>query len=131
MNRALAIAASFLFASSAGCSDVITVSSSTTGGNGAGGGGGTACVPVDVHDPCSDSLCDGGMLVHTAKPDGTMCGSADGCTVGGTCQAGVCMGAKPMVCNGGAVCVDGACVSPACTGTIGLPGTPQLPVGNS
>src|SRR6185437_4750728 len=104
-----------------------TASTSSSGGSaGAGGAGGAACVPVDDHDPCTDDLCQGGMPVHTPKADGTACPSSDACTVGSTCQAGVCAGGSPLACSGGAVCQAGACVAAACTGSLGLPGPPEL-----
>ncbi len=155
MKIALAIVVSFPVVASLGCSNVVMESSASsangsggtsatatssatggsggagaTGGNGGGGsGGGTPCVPVDDQNPCTDNRCAGGMPVHVPKPDGAAC-VTDACSPGGTCQAGACVGGAPLVCNGGASCVAGACVAPVCTGTIGLPGVPQSPVGN-
>ena len=53
---------------------------------------------------CTADQCDGaGMCTHFTKPDGTSCTDWDACTVGDTCQAGVCEG-TPAVCGACQVC---------------------------
>jgi hypothetical protein len=77
-------------------------------------------------DQCHDAgVCNAatGVCSNPSKPNNTSCSDGDACTVNDTCQAGSCAG-SPMVCNGGTQCVAGVCVVPACTGTVGLPGTP-------
>ncbi len=124
-----------LLAAMVGCGGLVAGMSgsatSGTGGAGTGGAiaasstGGAACVPVDDHDACTDDVCQGGAPVHVPK-SGTPCPSSDPCVVGKTCQAGVCGGGAPIACSGGSTCQAGACVAPACTGSLGLPGPPEL-----
>ena len=60
---------------------------------------------------------------------GSPCDDGNACSRTDTCQSGACVGGNPVVCTGGASCVAGACVLPACTGTLGFPGVPPPVVG--
>jgi exosome complex RNA-binding protein Csl4 len=73
--------------------------------------------PCDDMNPCTDDSVVGGSCVHAARMDGAAC-STDICTVGQTCQAGVCKGGGPRACDDGNPCTRDTCVSPAgCTST--------------
>ena len=66
-----------------------------------------------------------------ARTYGFSCNDGDACTVADTCQTGVCVAGAPMVCNGGASCVAGACLAPPCNGGLGFPGPPVVQVGTN
>lgn len=99
--------------------------SGAAGGNG-GGAGGLPCVAEDDGNPCTEDLCD--SAAHPPLADGSPCSDGDACTQSDTCQKGVCVGADPVVCDAGVVCVAGQCLVTQCQGNIGLPGVPLVSV---
>ncbi len=65
---------------------------------------------------CISSVClpTSGTCVTAAVTDGTACSDAAGCTSGGQCQAGTCIGAQAG-CNDGNPCTADACGPNGCT----------------
>jgi hypothetical protein len=63
------------------------------------GGSPTVCTALDachaagVCDPAT------GLCSHPPKPDGSVCDDGDACTPADACQAGLCVGANPVVCT--------------------------------
>ncbi len=77
-----------------------------------------ACVgqPKDcsyLSDQCNDGVCVSGTCVQQPRTDDP-CDDGDACTVGDTCQAGVCQG-QPMDCSAyDDACHKGACIGGTC-----------------
>src|SRR5262249_32962226 len=88
-------------------------------------------LPLDDSNTCTNEVCNVGVPSHQKKLDGAACNDGDGCTLNDTCLNGMCKAGKPLVCNGGASCMAGACVAPPCMGVLGLPAPPPLPVGTN
>jgi elongation factor P hydroxylase len=91
-----------------------------------------AAVVCAAPDQCHEQgTCDPatGICDSPAKADGVACDDGDACTTADTCQAGVCAAGDPPMCAVDETCIDGACLTP-CTGTLGLPGPPLMPVGD-
>lgn len=90
------------------------------GAAGYGGSGGGSCQFVNdcgyLNSGCAVGVCN---AQHHCEahfgPDGTSCDD-DKCTVGGVCQAGQCVGAKPKDCSP----LDGPCTLGVCDATTGL-----------
>lgn len=104
-----------------------TSSASSSGNGGAGGG---PCIPEDDHDPCTDDICNENSTLHEPKTEGAACILANGCIAGSTCQMGICTGGSAVVCGMEESCVSGMCVGPICNGIVGLPGIPNIDVGD-
>ena len=81
-------------------------------------------------NPCTDDVCEDNVPAHTPVANGTSCSDADACTQTDACQAGVCVGANPVVCGPGLTCVAGGCLLASCP-VLGLPGLPNVLVGES
>jgi hypothetical protein len=99
--------------------------------NGSGGVGAIldpTDLPADDGNPCTAEVCSAGTPGHPAIADGQVCNDGDACTQTDTCQSGACVGANPIACSGGLVCVAGSC-SLACYGMLGPPLVPALSVG--
>src|SRR5262249_43949805 len=79
-------------------------------------------------NPCTADVCGPAGTTYVPVADGTPCPAKDACIVGSTCQAGVCSGGAALACGVGQNCVAGTCLGPACSGTIGLPGVPEVAV---
>jgi hypothetical protein len=80
---------------------------------------GTLC---GAESDCAHDICvQGDCLRDQAKPDGTPCDDGDACTQSDTCQAGLCVGADPVICQALDACHDvgicdpltGQCTQPA------------------
>lgn len=112
-----------------GGSGTNAISSASAGGaGGEGGAGGAECGPLGDWDPCTDDACAGGVITHVPKPDGAACDDGSTCR---TCQSGACVGLSDAACAQDAVCLEGACVAPACAGAVGLPGGADLFLGET
>lgn len=83
------------------------------------------CVPTCTTDPCKKSACDTntGQCKVVPKTNGVACDDGNPCTVGDTCQNGVCQPGGPKDCNDNDVCTTdtcdpttGQCVHTAITG---------------
>jgi hypothetical protein len=70
-------------------------------------------VVCDDADPCTADACDSstGACLTPPAPDGTPCTDADACTQTDQCQAGLCVGADPVVCDDSDPCTADACDS--------------------
>jgi hypothetical protein len=87
----------------------------------------TTCVVV--HTKLTNACCANGVAITTnqcctsgtAKTNGSLCNDGNACTQSDTCQAGVCVGANPVVCTASDQChlvgtcnsSTGACSNPA------------------
>ncbi|HVY32684.1 MAG TPA: hypothetical protein VHB79_39380 [Polyangiaceae bacterium] len=82
--------------------------------------------PMDcssLNDACNVGSCSAvtGQCVPTPKANGTTCDDGNKCTLGSSCQAGVCKGQTPVVCTASDQChsagscdpATGACSNPA------------------
>ena len=80
-------------------------------------------------DQCNNGGCDPatGQCVLSAKADGVSCNGGNPCTQGGTCQAGVCVGANPVACAASDQCHAAG----TCDPSTGVCGNPALPDGTS
>ncbi len=74
------------------------------------------CVHINNTAPCADDgnacttdVCAGGVCTHPTRADGTACDDGLFCTVGDTCQAGVCRGGGPNCTGYTTACRTGAC----------------------
>jgi hypothetical protein len=91
---------------------------------------GTAPVVCAASDQChTTGTCDPttGFCSNPEKTDGTACSDGNACTKTDSCQAGVCMGASPVVCVASDQCHDvGVCdsMSGTCSNPLLLDGTP-------
>jgi len=65
----------------------------------------------DLNDQCNNGVCDEttDSCVAQPKPDGTSCSNGLYCTVGETCQAGVCKGETARDCSDGISCTADTC----------------------
>jgi hypothetical protein len=75
-------------------------------------GGGQAITCSTPGDACHEaSVCEPstGQCVNAPKPDGTPCSDANACTQTDTCQAGVCTGDDPVVCESPDECHIAVC----------------------
>lgn len=86
------------------CPDVRNADQTDTDGNGIG----DACQPCgsrragcDDGNPCTRDHCSQGTCLHQAALDGTFCNDGNACTLGDMCQAGACLSAQSVVCEGG------------------------------
>jgi len=86
-----------------------------------------ACVGAPVvcvaSDDCHEAgTCDGltGACSNPAKPDGSPCSDADGCTQVDDCQAGACVGSNPVVCVASDQCHEAGVCDPG-SGTCSNP----------
>src|SRR5262245_50375790 len=100
---------------SGGAGGSTSSSSSSTSSTGASG---ATCIPEDDDNTCTDDVCDDSGTTHAPLSDGTACTRTQGCVVGGTCQAGACVGGSVVTCGAGMSCVAGTCAGPACNGLI-------------
>lgn len=64
-------------------------------------------------NPCTVASCIEGQCSQTVLDDGTPCGGGDGCSAGGTCQAGVCQSGGPS-CDDGLNCTVDSCINGQC-----------------
>lgn len=102
-----------------------------TGGGGTGGAGGattttmTGCVGADdcasFSGPCVVGTCINGACTALPANDSSPCDDGKFCTLGDTCQKGVCQGGATMTCPGGDACHVGAC-DEASQGCVQQPG---------
>ncbi len=60
-------------------------------------------------NPCTGDSCGGKAGCQHAPVSGQPCAATSVCTVGGTCQAGACVGGLPKDCNDGNPCTVDAC----------------------
>src|SRR5262249_39728235 len=69
------------------------------------------CVPTNCNDdnPCTDDICDDGTCKHSPKADGAECEDGLFCTIGDTCQAGVCRAGGPNCTYLNEGCKVGSC----------------------
>jgi hypothetical protein len=79
------------------------------------------CHAAGVCDPAS------GVCSRSAKPDGTPCDDGNACTQTDACQAGVCMGGDPVVCETADQCHAAGVCDPA----SGACSTPTKPDGTT
>jgi hypothetical protein len=72
---------------------------------------GTAIDCSSLNDQCNSGVCSEtlGACVAQPKPDGTSCSNGLYCTVGETCQAGVCKGETARDCSDGISCTADTC----------------------
>jgi hypothetical protein len=78
--------------------------------------------PCDVADVCNGKA--NGCAPNAFVPDGTSCNDSNSCTIGGTCQAGVCTGGVTSSCNDNNPCTVDACdAQSGCVHTPGNAGT--------
>jgi hypothetical protein len=66
----------------------------------------------DDGEPCTTDLCDpakNNACSHLDAVEGSGCEDGNPCTVGGACQAGVCVGGIKLVCDDGSPCTKDAC----------------------
>lgn len=77
----------------------------------------SACAPVDE---CHVATCAAGTgeCVQMARADESLCNDADACTVGDSCQQGVCVAGASLVCPGTMTCSYGTCIS-SCVQRLG------------
>jgi hypothetical protein len=86
-------------------------------------------LPADDGNACTSEACHAGAPSHPEVMNGTVCADGDACTLTDTCQSGACVGGNPILCNGGASCLAGACVAPRVPRRSGSPaGCPRTPV---
>ncbi len=96
----------------------------------AGACAGGASVTCTAADPCHFvGSCNPqtGLCSHPTAPDGAACDDDDVCTRSDACQAGVCVGANPVVCTAADQCHDGGLCDPetgGCSGPARPDGTP-------
>lgn len=77
------------------------------------GGDPVSCVAIDqCHEP---GTCDKitGACTTPPRANGSGCNDGDGCTQQDTCQAGICVGAQPVVCVALDACHDAGTCAPA------------------
>jgi streptogramin lyase len=107
------------------CSDGNACTQTDTCQSGActGGAGVTCPTPDQCHDPgtCNPMT---GTCSNPAKPNGTPCSDANGCTQADTCQAGSCQSGAPVVCTAADDCHDPGTCDPS-TGTCSEPAKPD------
>jgi hypothetical protein len=72
---------------------------------------GTAIDCSSLNDQCNKGVCSEtlGACVAQPKPDGASCSNGLYCTVGETCQSGVCKGGTARDCSDGISCTTDAC----------------------
>jgi hypothetical protein len=75
-----------------------------------------ACIGIfqdcaEFNDECQFGQCDTttGTCIKQSVTDNSNCEDGDGCTVGETCQGGLCQGGTLKVCPSANACVDGIC----------------------
>lgn len=80
-------------------------------------------------DACTTALCDlqTGACVERSAPEGALCDDGDLCTQIDRCEAGLCVGARPVECEAQGTC-NGVGV---CDPETGLCSDPQLPAGTA
>ena len=90
---------------------------------------GTARDCSGAGDQCNAGVCDEANDRCTAQPRtaGTTCNDGNACTQVDTCQAGVCVGASPVVCT----VLDQCHVAGTCNPTTGLCSNPEKPSGTA
>jgi hypothetical protein len=87
------------------------------------------CVAPDAcHDPGQCDPTSGNCGSAPPKPDGTTCNDGNPCTQSDSCQAGVCVGASPVLCAAPDACHEAAQCDPK-TGECGV--APLSPDGTS
>ena len=89
------------------------------------GGNAVVCTALDTcHVPgqCDPAT---GVCTNVTKPDTAACDDGDSCTQADDCQAGVCTGANPVVCNA----MDECHSAGTCDSTSGICSTPAKPDG--
>ena len=78
-----------------------------------------SALPCDDLNGCTADSCDPKLgCTHVPLAGGATCAD-DGCTTGGSCDAGVCKGQVPKVCAAGLQCGAGSCAPP---GMVLIPG---------
>ncbi|TAK18705.1 MAG: hypothetical protein EPO40_36510 [Myxococcaceae bacterium] len=97
--------------------------------NGSGACGAGTPTATDDENPCTVDSCDAvtGLAVHAPATNGTSCDDGSACTRTDACNAGVCTGGNPVVCNALDQChavgtcdpMSGACSNPAAANGTG------------
>jgi cysteine-rich repeat protein len=72
-------------------------------------GSGDPCIGADGDDDCRESCDEAADTCRGADPDGSFCDDEDACVLPGQCQAGVCVGMEPVVCDDGDLCTADLC----------------------
>jgi hypothetical protein len=93
----------------------------------AGACAGSNPVVCTASDQCHDAgVCNpaSGVCSNPARPNGTACSDANGCTQADTCQAGACVGGNPVTCTASDQCHDAGVCNPA-SGVCSNPARPD------